>query len=121
MPNARTPVSAWQRLLPAAALAALMAAVSPNPALAQDDETVLAGRQLAQERCARCHAIAIEGSSPVAEAPPFRVLSERYPISDLEEALAEGIVTAHPAMPQFELEPVEITSLLAFIESVQER
>lgn len=48
-------------------------------------------------------------------APPFRNLSKRYPIDHLAEALAEGIVTGHPAMPRFTFEPREINALLSYI------
>jgi hypothetical protein len=32
-------------------------------------------------------------------APPFRTLHERYPVENLEEPLAEGIISGHPSMP----------------------
>ena len=51
-------------------------------------------------------------------APPFRDLSQRYPIEMLAEALAEGIVTGHPAMPNFAFEPRDIGALLTFIEGL---
>jgi cytochrome c len=38
-------------------------------------------------------------------APPFRTLHERYPVEDLVEPLAEGIVTGHPTMPEFRFDP----------------
>ena len=41
----------------------------------------------------------------MALAPPFRLLPQRYPVEHLAEALAEGIVTGHPAMPQFKFHP----------------
>lgn len=41
-----------------------------------------------------------------------------YPVRDLQEAFAEGLVTAHPAMPAFELQPTEIADLIAYLESV---
>ena len=59
------------------------------------------GEAIAQRHCARCHAIGDAGASPMGLAPPFRDLSKRYPIETLEEALAEGIVVGHPAMPRF--------------------
>jgi mono/diheme cytochrome c family protein len=52
-------------------------------------------------------------------APAFRELSKRYPIEALEEALAEGIVVGHPAMPRFTFEPREIAALLAYIASLK--
>jgi cytochrome c len=51
-------------------------------------------------------------------APPFRDLAKRYPIENLAEALAEGIVTGHPAMPRFTFEPREIEALLTFIATL---
>ena len=51
-------------------------------------------------------------------APPFRTLSQRYPIEMLAEALAEGIMTGHPAMPQFVFEPHDIDALLTYIDGL---
>lgn len=51
-------------------------------------------------------------------APPFRALPQRYAVEHLAEALAEGIVTGHPAMPQFKFHPAEIDALLSFIDSL---
>ena len=76
------------------------------------------GRAIAAAKCARCHAIGTEGESPVTLAPPLRVLSQRYPVDHLAEALAEGIVVGHPMMPQFTFDPPEIDALLTYIESL---
>jgi cytochrome c len=76
------------------------------------------GADIAAKQCARCHAIGRSGASPMSLAPPLRDLSKRYPIDNLAEAFAEGIVTGHPAMPRFTFEPREINALLAFIESL---
>lgn len=51
-------------------------------------------------------------------APSFRDMGVFYPVRDLQEAFAEGLVTAHPAMPAFEMEPTEIADLIAYLESV---
>jgi hypothetical protein len=59
------------------------------------------------------------GESPFAEAPPFRTLGQRFRIADLEEALAEGIQTGHPAMPEFAFEPEDVAAIIAYLESVQ--
>ncbi|MFZ1101462.1 MAG: c-type cytochrome, partial [Hyphomicrobiaceae bacterium] len=66
------------------------------------------GRALAEIKCARCHAIGTQGESPVAIAPPFRVLPQRHPVEHPAEALAEGIVVGHPLMPEFTFDPPEI-------------
>lgn len=76
------------------------------------------GLAIAEKQCARCHAIGREGASPLPLAAPFRELAKRYPVQQLGEALAEGIVTGHPAMPEFSFEPPEIEALLAYLESL---
>jgi mono/diheme cytochrome c family protein len=76
------------------------------------------GAMLVQTKCAGCHAVERSGDSPMAAAPPFRTMGVRYPVRDLQEAFAEGLVTAHPAMPAFELESTEIADLIAYLESV---
>ena len=76
------------------------------------------GRLIALESCARCHAIAGNADSPLAEAPPFRRLSERYDIGDLAEALAEGISVGHKEMPPFAFEPPQIDALLTYLRSL---
>ncbi len=76
------------------------------------------GRAMAEQHCSRCHAIGREDESRLPNAPPLRELPQRYPVENLEEAFAEGIVTAHPAMPQFSFEPPQIEALLAYIDSL---
>ncbi len=88
-----------------------------TPAAAQSSPTAR-GEAIAQRLCARCHAVKREGASPMGLAPPFRELPKRYPVENLAEALAEGIVTGHPAMPQFTFTPREIGALLTYIDSL---
>ena len=77
------------------------------------------GRRLARIYCARCHAIDKVSPSPLTIAPPFRTLHERYPVETLQEALAEGIVTGHPTMPEFRFEPDQINDFLSFLTSLE--
>lgn len=76
------------------------------------------GEAIAERLCSRCHAVKREGESPMGLAPPFRELPKRYPVEHLAEALAEGIVTGHPAMPRFTFTPREIDALLTYIASL---
>lgn len=76
------------------------------------------GAILVRQKCAGCHAVERSGDSPLAAAPPFRDMGVLYPVRDLQEAFAEGLVTAHPAMPAFELQPTEIADVIAYLESV---
>ena len=77
------------------------------------------GQHFARVNCARCHSIDKVTASPLAVAPPFRTLHERYPVESLAESLAEGIVTGHPSMPEFRLEPDQIDDLIAFLKSLE--
>jgi len=77
------------------------------------------GRIYARTHCARCHAIGRTGRSPFAPAPPFRDLHLRYPVENLAEALAEGINTGHPAMPEFVLDPDQIHDLLSYLKTLE--
>ncbi len=78
------------------------------------------GKRLVKENCSACHAIGTDDVGAHKEAPPFRTLSKFYPIDALEEAFAEGIETGHPDMPVFEVEPIDLQDILAYIESIQE-
>jgi mono/diheme cytochrome c family protein len=77
------------------------------------------GFRFVQTHCAQCHAIGKVGGSPLGIAPPFRELHLRYPVESLEEALAEGIMTGHPSMPQFRLDPGEINSVIAYLKTLE--
>ena len=76
------------------------------------------GAILVRQKCVGCHAVERTGTSPMAAAPPFHTMGTLYPVRDLQEAFAEGLVTAHPAMPAFEFEPTQISDVIAYIESV---
>ena len=75
--------------------------------------------ELAQANCAQCHAIGPIRESPLRIAPPFRTLHERYPVDTLAEALAEGIVTGRPSMPEFRLDVAQINDLIAYLQSLE--
>ncbi len=79
------------------------------------------GLELVRRNCAMCHAIGDVGASPNREAPPFRQLGRRYPLENLEEALSEGILTGHPAMPEYRFAPDEIRDLITYLKSIQIR
>ena len=88
------------------------------PALGQSYGDAAKGKVFVQSNCARCHAVGLEDDSHMPEAPALRTLHKRYPIDSLSEAFAEGIVTGHPEMPQFELDTETIGNMLAYIESL---
>ena len=77
------------------------------------------GSVIVRANCSRCHAIGKIGDSPLPIAPPFRTLHKRYPVEDLEEPLAEGIVTGHPTMPEFRFDPGQIGDIIAYLKSLE--
>ena len=80
---------------------------------------ISSNRKAAELHCSRCHAIGNTDKSLMEGAPPFRDLKLRYPIEDLAEALAEGIMTSHPQMPVFTFTPEQIDDLLAYLGSLE--
>ena len=103
-------------------------AIPINPVPTTDDtglapldgaELIARGETMAETLCATCHAVGRTGESPHREAIPLRELSWNYPVEDLAEPFAEGIMVGHPDMPQWQFEPMDIDALLAYIESIQ--
>jgi mono/diheme cytochrome c family protein len=78
------------------------------------------GRVFVQVNCAKCHAVGRIGESPLSIAPAFRTLHKRYPVESLQEALAEGIVTGHPSMPEFSLPPDQVEAVIAYLKSLEQ-
>ena len=81
------------------------------------------GHAFARQYCSKCHSVeAHKLKSPVAEAPPFATFSRYWPLEDIEEALAEGIMVGHNKypMPVFQLGPDEIADLISYLRTIQE-
>ncbi|MCB1473021.1 MAG: cytochrome c [Rhodobiaceae bacterium] len=107
-------------VLAAGVAVAVLAATSlfgDNDGMAVD---VDAGKALAQANCAGCHAIGQSGDSANPAAPPFRTLKTKWPVENLEEALAEGIVVGHETveMPEFEFDPEQIGDFIAYLKTL---
>lgn len=105
---------ARRRLAPLLALAAMLAAsaasAAPNPER---------GEELVRRHCGGCHAVGKAGDSHEPAAPRFRELNRRYPPSALQEALAEGLLTGHPMMPEFRFDPDDVRSIILYLDSIQ--
>jgi cytochrome c len=113
--------SAWLLVAIAAAILLVLALVfiAVRPAAAADKGLADKGEVLVRENCSRCHAIGKEGDSPHPPAPPFRTLSSKYPVEDLAESLAEGIVSGHPDMPIFVFGPHDVDAIIEYLQSIQ--
>jgi len=99
----------------------MFSALLPAPVHSADALSPAAQRGLVFVRtnCSRCHAIDKVSASPLKVAPPFRTLHERYPVESLQESLAEGIVTGHPSMPEFRLDPGQVDDVIAYLKSLE--
>ncbi len=76
----------------------------------------------AAQRCKAWHSIGVRGASPNPAAPPFRTLSQRYPLEDLQESLAEGIVVGHAqGMPRVRMAPRQVADFLRYLQSIQQK
>ena len=107
----------FARLVAIGGAALLSAAAGIKGARAGDLEDK--GKALLTKNCERCHALGPTGDSTHPQAPPFRQVVTRYPLDNLAEALAEGIVSGHPDMPEFEFSPTEIDGILAYLETLK--
>lgn len=118
LPFSRTPL---QIGILACALAAGAAGPVTVRAGGGEPPDIANGQTLAETRCAHCHATGRAGTSPVGAAPAFRHLGRKWPVENLAEALAEGIVVGHPAMPTFAFSPPEIDDFLGWLQAIQEK
>lgn len=83
-----------------------------------DDALVAHGKALAEKNCATCHAVGTTGDSPLRDAPPFRNLAANYDEGELEDAFNDGVVTQHPAMPDWQMTPEQAAALASYIMSL---
>jgi cytochrome c len=105
-----------RRIFQISIFALLASSALAQPAL---EPAAQRGLTLARANCARCHSIDRVTASPLAIAPPFRTLHKKYPVENLEEALAEGISTGHPTMPEFRFDPGQVSDFISFLKSLE--
>jgi cytochrome c len=95
-----------------------------SPQLAKSEEALSPAAQrglvFVRAHCSQCHSVDRVGGSPLKIAPPFRTLHERYPVESLQESLAEGIVTGHPSMPEFQLDPGQVNDVITYLKSLEQ-
>lgn len=98
-----------------------IAAVAATGVRAADDQvaSVAKGKALVERNCGGCHAVDAKGTSPNPNAPALRNLHQRMQVDDLGEGLAEGILTGHPAMPEFRFQSYEVVSIVMYLKAIQ--
>jgi cytochrome c len=107
------------RAMTALATVAGVVVATAFPQTEAQAQSVQRGVAVARTYCMNCHSIDKVSPSPLRDAPPFRDLHKRYPVEGLQEALAEGIVTGHPSMPEFRFDADQIGDFIAFLKSLR--
>jgi len=97
----------------------ILLGIGTDYAQAAEKALINKGEVLVKQNCSRCHAIGKEGDSSHPQAPPLRTLSRKYPIQDIAESLAEGIVSGHPDMPVFVFNPRDVEAIVQYLQSIQ--
>lgn len=114
-------VAAAGSLAGCAALNDRTVAVEPNPmefGQSYPDDLAAAGRAIAQEHCATCHAVGHESKSPKSDAPPFSTLLSTQNADALTDKLVAGISNKHRIMPRFRFNLIAAGSLVAYLEQL---
>lgn len=86
---------------------------------AEQAELIGRGEAIAETACAGCHAVGAADESPHPDAPPLRLLSQTVDLDTLEARFAEGSVSDHPDMPDWQFEQIDAASLIAYLKAVQ--
>ena len=77
------------------------------------------GLTFVRANCAQCHATDSVSESPLKIAPPFRTLHLKYPVETLRKPLSEGIISNHPTMPAFRLDPGQVADVIAYFKTFE--
>jgi cytochrome c len=100
-------------------LTSTIACVADSALKSVENPDVARGFMLVKVNCSSCHAVGMDGNSPHREAPPFRVVMKSYPAESLSEALAEGLVTGHPDMPEFVFAPEDVGAIVSYLHTLE--
>jgi mono/diheme cytochrome c family protein len=94
------------------------AAAAQTPGAPRREPGAERGAQLAQEKCAACHAVALEPRSPERIAPQFRVLSRLYSKQEFTTKLESISANGHFEMPPVAMTEDEIADLASYLASL---
>ena len=77
------------------------------------------GKTIAVTRCSNCHSIERLAEAPARPRRPFEAFTSNTRSNCWEYALAEGMSTGHPRMPEFRLEPDQVGDFISFLKSLE--
>ncbi len=104
--------------LAAASAPAMLEAGTARPGLSAGAARGLA---FAQMRCAACHGVTVDASSPNPEAPPFEDVANRTGLT--QGTMREFLRDSHnyPEAMNFTVEPAQVNDLAAYFVSLRRR
>ena len=82
------------------------------------EDFATAGRKIALDQCASCHAIDQHNVSPNRASPPLNTLLSRYDPDRLADDLIAGTWVGHEGMPRFDFNVIAADSLIAYLETI---
>ena len=92
----------------------LLGSMTMASAFAQTGGETQAGRRLAEEVCAQCHAVRPgEATSPRRSAPSFQRIADTPGMT--ATALTVALRTSHRTMPNIMLDPKETREIIAYL------
>jgi mono/diheme cytochrome c family protein len=98
--------------------------ISSSVSTAQDANSkadISHGRDLARANCATCHAVTIDGASPLHQAVPFWRMTIHRDVTTIERDLLNHALPQNNVMPVFNLTPKQARDIAAWIAWVQPR
>ncbi len=98
--------------------------ISSSVSIAQDANSkadISHGRDLARANCATCHAVTIDGASPLHQAVPFWRMTIHRDVTTIERDLLNHALPQNNVMPVFNLTPKQARDIAAWIAWVQPR
>ncbi len=105
-----------------AALAAVLSqSLAGSAAIAAAPGALERGAALVVRNCSQCHAVGRTGGSPDHTAPPLQSLYRYVRMSDLAQALQQGLLAKHPAMPEFRFSRPELEDIMSYLRAIQEQ
>ena len=110
----------WSTHMARIAVSALVVLVLDGVAAAETQSpAVQRGLIFVRVNCAQCHAVDKISESRLKIAPPFRALHLKYPVETLRKPLLEGVISNHPTMPAFRLDPGQVTDVIAYLKTLE--
>lgn len=95
-----------------------IAVMSSAPAFSQEARDAMQGRELAQNVCAECHAVAPDATrSPNGHAPTFDTIAHMPGMTPM--AIRVWLRSAHKEMPNIMLSRDETDDVIAYLQSLK--